>query len=155
VTCIVAGAGWMAADRRVSTDDGTQSSLIKIAKNRWLIAAAAGNATATLDVRRAVQKGAETPDDLVKHVDKESYALVLLPSGVVHIIGEGRVWPPKKGLHGIGSGSDLALGWLSRARDDLAACELWDTRALVRDAFRFVASRRTDCGGGCDFRVFG
>jgi hypothetical protein len=137
----------MAADRRVSGEDGSSSSLVKIAKSRWLIAAAAGNATSTLDVRRAVRKGAQTPEDLIEHVDKDSTALVLLPSGDIHRVESGRVWPAEHGLVGIGSGSDLAVGYLiglgrSGARED------------VRAAFKFVASRRTDCGGGVDFRHF-
>lgn len=154
MTCIVAGPGWMAADRRVTSDDGSTSSLIKIAKNPWLIAAASGNAVSTLDVRRAVRKGAWTPEDLIEHVDKDSYALVLLPSGDVHKIEDGRVWPPERGLQAIGSGGDLALGWLE--------CYIWRCGGLfggpdgnvVRRAFGLVARRRSDCGGGVDFRSF-
>lgn len=40
MTCIVAGGRWMAADRRITNDDGGSSSLVKIAKSPWLIAAA-------------------------------------------------------------------------------------------------------------------
>lgn len=145
----------MAADRRVVEETGDVSSMVKIAKNPYLIAAAAGNARSTLDVLRAVRRGATSPEDLISHVDKESVALVLLPSGAVHKIQEGRLWPAESGLVSIGSGGDLALGWLTRARDDLAACLVSDRRALIRDAFRFVASRRSDCGGGVDVRTFG
>ena len=152
VTVIISGRGWMAADRRVTSDDGASSSLVKIAKNPWLIAAASGNATSTLDVRRAVRKGAWTPEDLIKHVDSGSHALVLLPSGDVHRIEDGRVWPAERGLQGIGSGADLALGMLWAWKAD------WDSayglKTLVRDAFKFVSSRRADCGGGMDFRFF-
>lgn len=142
----------MAADRRVLSEDGSASSLVKIAKNPYLIAAASGNATSTLDVRRAVRKGAWTPDDLIEHVDKDSHALVLLPHGDVHRIEDGRVWPAERGLQGIGSGADLALGvlWAWRADWDSA----YGLKNLVRDAFKFVSSRRADCGGGVDFRSF-
>ncbi len=133
----------MAADRRVTSDDGSAGSLVKIAKSRWLIAACAGNATSTLDVRRAVRKGAQTPEDLIEHVDAGSHALVLLPSGDVHLIADKRVWPKARGLQAIGSGGDLAIGYLSGA-----GC------SDIRAAFRFVASRRVDCGGGCDIRGF-
>lgn len=151
MTCIVAGKGWMAADRRVTGEEGEISSLVKIAKNPWLIAAASGNATSTLDVRRAVRKGAQTPDDLIEHVDKDSYALVLLPSGEVVKIESERVWPAERGLQAIGSGGDLALGWLLGVGCP-DACP--DVKACVRRAFGVVARRRSDCGGGVDFRTF-
>lgn len=141
----------MAADRRVTSDDGASSSLVKIAKNQWLIAAASGNATSTLDVRRAVRKGALTPEDLIECVDKDSYALVLLPSGDVVKIESERVWPPERGLQAIGSGGDLALGWLLGVGCP-DACP--DVKACVRRAFGVVARRRSDCGGGVDFRAF-
>lgn len=144
----------MAADRRVTSADGSASSLVKIAKSKWLIAAASGNATCSLDVRRAVRKGAQTAEDLIEHVDKDSYALVLLPSGCVHKVEDGRVWPAERGLVSIGSGGDLALGWLT--------CYEWKHGGffggpdgnVVRRAFEFVSKKRSDCGGGVDFRSF-
>ena len=144
----------MAADRRVTSDDGSVSSLIKIAKNPRLIAAASGNAVSTLDVRRAVRKGALTPEDLIEHVDKDSYALVLLPSGDVHKIEDGRVWPAERGLQGIGSGSDLALGWLAGYEQIHGGFFGGPHGNVIRRAFAFVAGRRADCGGGVDFRSF-
>lgn len=149
MTCVVAGKGWMAADRRITDTSGEAGSLIKIAKNPRLIAAAAGNATSTLDVRRAVRKGAESADDLIEHVDKDSVALVLLPSGDVHKIQDGRVWPAERGMQAVGTGGDLALGWLFGAEE----YEPLD-RAHIRRALRFAASRRSDCGGGVDIRIF-
>lgn len=150
MTCIVAGSGWMAADRRITGADGGVSSLVKIAKNPYLIAAASGNATSTLDVRRAVRKGATTAEDLIEHVDSDSYALVLLPSGDVHRIEDGRRWPAVQGLQAIGSGGDLALGWLSALLSGEAVID----KRQIRRAFAFVAKKRADCGGGVDFRSF-
>lgn len=148
MTCIVAGKDWMAADRRVSGDEGSKGSIIKIAKNPWIIAAACGNAVSTLDVRRAVQKGATSPSDLIEHVDKDSTALVLTLDGGLFRVESGRVWPRESGLVGIGSGADLALGWL-HCRESLG---LGNDRDEVRRAFAFVSKKRTDCGGGVDFR---
>ncbi len=154
MTCIVAGRGWMASDRRITSEDGSASSLVKIAKNRWLIAAASGNATSTLDVRRAVRKGATDPADLIEHVDSSSYALVLLPSGDVHKIEDGRVWPAERGLAAIGSGGDLALGWLLAVGVPDTCADLACVRTCVRRAMGVVEKRRADCGGGVDFRFF-
>lgn len=152
MTCIVAGDGWMAADRRVTEDDGSSSSLIKIAKNPWLIAAAAGNASSTLDVRRAVRAGAQIVEDLIEHVDKDSVALVMNTDGQLFKIQEKRVWSARQ-LAAIGSGGDLAIGWLSAIQVDGPWAGQWDTRKRdIRLAFRFVASRRADCGGGVDIR---
>lgn len=151
MTCIVAGSRMMCADRRITSEDSI-SSLVKIAKNPWLIAAASGNATSTLAVKRAVRKGAQIPEDLIEHVDKDSYALVLKPDGHLMQIQDGVIWTLRAGqLHGIGSGADLALGYLQAAHNEAG---LGHDRAVIRRAFRFVASRRTDCGGGVDFRSF-
>lgn len=150
MTCIVATPHFLAADRRV-TDDGAGSSMVKVAKNRWLIAAASGNAICTLAVKRAVQQGAESPNDLLQYVDKDSYALVLLPTGAILKISEGAAWACPRGLvEAIGSGADLALGYLG----GVAACGYAPTVGTVREALRFVAKRRVDCGGGADFRFF-
>jgi hypothetical protein len=152
MTCIVAGKGWMAADRCVTEADGAKGSLVKIAKNPHLIAAAAGNATSTLDVRRAIRKGCSSVEDLIEHVDKDSLALVLLPSGAVHKVQDGRVWPAESGLAGIGSGADLAVGWLAGMFWNIGNVD--PTRYLIRQAFSFVEKRRTDCGRGVDIRTF-
>lgn len=150
VTCIVAGKRWMAADRRVTAEDGASSSLVKIAQSPWLIAAACGNAVSTLDVRRAVRKGAQSPEDLIEHVDKSSTALVMTRDGGIFKVENGRVWPRETHqLVAIGSGGDLALGWLLGVGCP-DACP--DPKACVRRAFGVVSRRRSDCGGGVDFR---
>lgn len=142
----------MAADRRVTSEDGAASSLVKIAKNPWLIAAASGNATCSLDVKRAVRKGASSVEDLIEHVDAESYALVLTAEGKLWRVEEKRAWECEAGrLHAIGSGGDLALGWLTAAHD---VGGLGHDKPVIRRAFEFVAKRRSDCGGGVDFRAF-
>jgi hypothetical protein len=144
----------MAADRRITNDDGGSSSLVKIAKNPWLIAAASGNATSTLDVKRAVRKGAQSVEDLIEHVDKDSYALVMTLDGGVFRIESARSWACARGeLHAIGSGGDLALGWLAcYQRYHGGGLFGGPDGDVVREAFRFVSRKRTDCGGGVDFR---
>jgi len=157
MTCIVAGPGWMASDRRVTSDDGSTSSLVKIAKNKWLIAAASGNAVSTLAVKRAVAKGAWSGEDLLEHVDAYSYALVLFPTGILWRLQDGAVWPCKAGeLQGIGSGADLALGYLQASHNESrpGPWRIAHDRDVIRRAFAFVARRRSDCGGGVDFRSF-
>lgn len=147
MTCIVAGAGWMAADRRITNDDGSFSKLVKVAQNPWLIAAASGNAVSTLDVKRAVRKGAQLVEDLIEHVDKDSAALVMTADGQLFQVEEKRVWSLARGqLHAIGSGGDLALGYLAALR--IASCD----PEAIRAALRFAAQRRADCGSGIDIR---
>ncbi len=151
MTCIIAGSRMMIADRRI-VDGEAISSMVKVAKNPHLIAAASGNATSTLAVKRAVGKGAKLPEDLIEHVDADSYALVLLPSGQLMQIQDGVIWTCKAGeLHGIGSGADLALGYLQAAHDEAL---MGHDRDVIKRAFRFVSRKRTDCGGGVDFRSF-
>jgi hypothetical protein len=144
----------MAADRRITDGDGGSSRLIKVAKNPWLIAAASGNATSTLDVKRAVRKGAQSVEDLIEHVDKDSYALVMTLDGGIFRIESERSWACERGqLHAIGSGGDLALGWLaSYQRYHNGGLFGGPDGDVVRQAFEFVSKKRTDCGGGVDFR---
>lgn len=128
--------------------------MVKVAQNRWLIAAASGNAVSTLALKRAVQKGASTADALLEHVDAESYALVLLPTGRVLKLSEGQIWACAPGkVEAIGSGADLAKGFIAGVlseRKPRVAVTPW----LARSAQRFVARERVDCGGGCDVRYF-
>lgn len=129
----------MIAERRIVAD-GAVSAMRKIGRNKWMIAGCAGLATSTLAVLTALRAGARTPADLLPHVDKESAALVLTASGRLYQIQDGAVWPLPKGLHAVGSGADLALGFMAGAK----ACHA----RVARQALRFVASRRADCGSG-------
>lgn len=130
----------MLADRRI-TDDGQISSVRKIGRSRsGLIAGAAGTGASTLAVLAALRKGASSPEDLLLAVDKDSTALVLGPDGRLYQLLDGAVWPMPSGIHAIGSGADLALGFL-------AGLGRADPRA-ARRAQRFVAQRRSDCGSG-------
>lgn len=124
--------------------------MVKVAKSRFLIGAAAGAAVSTMAVKRAIQKGARSPEDLIEHVDKDSYALVLTPEGKIHRIESGVVWPCSAGaVQAIGSGGEFALGFLAGA-----APAGWPSREDARRAQKAVARARTDCGGGVDFRGF-
>lgn len=121
--------------------------MVKLAKNPWLIAGVAGNAASLLAVKQAVKAGAESMADLVPLVDSGSYALVLLWNGTLELIQERRVWACADRVTAIGSGADLALGFMYGAESCNAR--------VARAAQRFVARRRVDCGGGCDVRTFG
>jgi hypothetical protein len=148
LTCIVGTTRFICADRRI-TEDGATSHIVKLASNPWLVAAAAGHASANVAVKAAVRAGAESPADLIACVDSGSYALVLTYDGVLSLISEGVVWPAlSRGerVAAIGSGADLALGFLHGAESF--------SRETARQAQRFVAKRRSDCGGGCDIRGF-
>ena len=88
-------------------------------------------------------------EDLIEHVDKDSTALVMNQDGQLFQISEKRVWTVRP-LAAIGSGGDLALGWLSAMQVDGGPDP--DVRSVVRRALKFVAGRREDCGGGVDMR---
>lgn len=145
LTCVLGTTRFICADRRIE-EDGAVSSLVKVAQNGWLIAAAAGLASATLAVKRAVRAGAETPEDLLACIDGNSYAIVLTFDGKLHCLSEGAVWPVQGPVVALGTGADLALGYLHGAGVF--------TPRVAREAQRFVAKRRADCGGGCDVRTF-
>ncbi len=145
MTCIIGTAHFVCADRRIDAE-GAASSMIKVARNPWLIAAAAGLATATQAVKDAVRSGAQSPEDLVSAVDRDSYAIVVTWDARIWTISEGRTWPMRGPVVALGTGGDLALGFMHGAGSF--------TPRIARMAQRFVAKRRTDCGGGCDVRSF-
>ena len=146
MTCVLGTRRFICADRRIAEDGGAASSMIKVAKNAWLIAAAAGLGTAVLAVKRAVREGAQSPEDLLRAVGRESYALVLTWDGSLCCLSEGAVWPVHGPVAALGSGGDLGLGFMH----GVGAF----TPRVAREAQRFVAKRRTDCGSGCDIRSF-
>lgn len=141
----------MCADRRITEDGGASYSLIKIAKNKHLIAAAAGLTTSTMAVKKAIAKGASTPEDLIECVDSSSYALVLSRTAL-WMISEKALWPLAPGVHAIGSGADAAIGFINGALDSQVLPGF--TIDLARKAQKHVARRRVDVGGGVDFRYF-
>lgn len=145
MTCIIASRRFVCADRRIS-EEGAFTSMVKVAKNQWLIAAAAGLGTCTLAVKRAVRDGATTPDELLPLVDAQSYAIVLTWDGKLTTLSERLVWDVKGPIVALGTGGDLALGFMHGAGAF--------TPRTAREAQRFVAKRRADCGSGCDIRSF-
>lgn len=146
MTCIIGTTRFICADRRITEDGGAVSSMVKVARNPWLIAAAAGDAVCTLAVKRAVREGAERVSDLLPIVGKGSYALVLAWDGKLELISEGEAWPCRERVHAIGSGAEQAVAFMHGAGAF--------TPRMAREAQRFVAKRRADCGGGCDVRSF-
>jgi hypothetical protein len=147
MTCIVAGKGWLAADRLFTDEQGRAERRVKLAKNKHLIAAACGTGTSIMAVRAAVRRGAKTPEELQACVDAESELLVVTATDTTWHVQNDEVWQCKPGMHAVGTGGDLALGYLAH----MIAFD----PALIRSAFRFVASRRNDCGGGVDIRRIG
>jgi len=147
VTCIIATPRFMCGDRRV-IDGGLTSTMTKLCASRALIVGVSGYAADVMAVRRALRAGAETPSDLIEAISVGSYALVLQPSGAVSTIQDGEVWSQPRGAPAaIGTGSDMALGYLAGAGGEA-------TIDLARRAQRWVAKKRNDCGGGVDIRFF-
>lgn len=129
--------------------DGQRDTIVKVSQNEHLIAAACGEATSCLSVRHALAEGATRPEDLVGSVDKNSAALVLTRRGRVYQVTYGAVWDQPR-VSAIGTGADLALGFL------MGRCgRKTPTPKDVRDAFKYVFSKRLDCGGRIDVRSFG
>jgi hypothetical protein len=147
VTVIAATSRFMAADRR-TTSEGAKGDMVKVYKNDHMIAAAAGWGRDCLSLKRALLSGADQPEDLISAISKGSEALVLTRAGKIHHIIDGEVWPSEK-LATIGSGGDLAIGFLAGACGRKAP-----TEKDVRRAFKYVFTRRVDCGGRVDVLSF-
>lgn len=149
MTCIVGVGGkdgFICADRRITNSGERCPNMVKVYANVGLVVGLCGNASCFWQIARIIREGKTDPTDLIEAVDEESGALALTADGTLWGISEGAVWPVRAKAKAIGSGGDLATGYLS-------ALGTWDKKS-VRAAQKFVAGQRTDCGSGCDFRTF-
>jgi hypothetical protein len=150
VTVILGTRSFIASDRRV-TDNGESSSIIKLAKNANIICAVAGTAACNMLVKKAIKEGCDDPNSLLKLIDRDSYALILTPDGILRQAQDGVLWPCKQ-YAAIGSGGNLALGFATGYMAAMGSTKI--TPVLARKALQFAAKHRSDCGGGCDIRSF-
>ncbi len=149
MTCIVAVGGkdgFICGDRRITADGERCPNMVKVFANVGLVVGMCGNAACFWKVARLIKEGRTDPQDLIEAVDEDSSALVLTSDGTLWGVSEGATWPVRTRLKTIGSGGDLASGYL-------AALGSSDKKS-VRAAQKYVATQRTDCGSGCDFRTF-
>ena len=146
VTCIVGTERWLCADRRITSTTGEKCpNERKLWRNAHLIVAGAGDNTKLHNVRRLVESGASDPRTLVAAVGDDSHCLVLTPDGKLWEVSEGAVYRRRR-LHCIGSGGDLARGYLEGR-----PC----TPENIRAAQRLASRLRDDCGGGVDLEGWG
>lgn len=150
MTCIIGVAGregFVCADRRVTSETGERCpNLVKVYANVGLVVGICGAASTFYTVARLIREGKTDPRDFVECVGDHSTALCLTADRALWWVSDEAAWPVRRPWVAAGSGSDMATGFLG-ARGVV-------DRASVREAQRFVAARRTDCGGGCDFRTF-
>jgi 20S proteasome alpha/beta subunit len=149
LTCIIGVAGkdgFICGDRRITAGGERCPNMVKVYANVGLVVGMCGNAGCFWQVARLIKEGRTDPKDLIEVIDEDSSALALTADGSLWGVSEGATWPVRQKQRAVGSGADLATGYL-------AALGSSDKKA-VRAAQRFVAAQRTDCGGGCDFRTF-
>lgn len=149
MTCIVGVGGkdgFVCGDRRITNGGERCPDMVKVYSNVGLVVGVCGNAGCFWQVARLVKEGRTDPKDLLEVLDEDSGVLALTADGALWSVGDGAVWPVRRAWATTGSGGDLATGYLG-------ALGVAD-RKTVRAAQKFVASRRSDCGGGCDVRTF-
>lgn len=149
MTCIIGVGGkdgFLCGDRRITSGGERCPNMVKVYANVGLVVGMCGNAGCFWQVARLIREGKTDPKDLIEVIDEDSSGLALTADGALWGVSEGAVWPVRQKLKAIGSGGDLATGYLS-------ALGAWDKKT-VRKAQKFVAAQRTDCGSGCDFRTF-
>jgi hypothetical protein len=126
MTCVIGTERWLCADRRITSSGGERCpNELKVWQGPHLIAAAAGSGRGIHKARRLVESGeAGTPEGLIDALADDAVYL-------------------RRGLWCIGSGGDLARGYLEgRAL----------TVANARAAQRLAAQLRDDCGGGVNVK---
>ncbi len=149
MTCIVGVGGkdgFICADRRITNGGERCPDMVKVFANVGLVVGLCGNAACFWQVAKLIREGRTDPKDLIEALDEDSGAVALAADGTLWGVSEGAVWPVRRPWTTSGSGGDLATGYL-------AALGAYD-RKSVRAAQKFVATRRSDCGSGCDFRTF-
>jgi len=149
MTCIIGVAGrdgFICGDRRITADGERCPNMVKVYANVGLVVGMCGSAGCFWQVARLIKEGRTDPKDLVEAIDEDSSGLALAADGTLWGVSEGATWPVRQKVKAIGSGGDLATGYLAA----LGA----HGRKAVREAQRYVATQRTDCGSGCDFRTF-
>lgn len=144
LTCIIGTPTFICGDRKITSDGGDKCPpRKKVFHNATMVVGVAGWSKAISDVESLIKTGASDPRTLTPVLGDHSSALCLI-EGQLWLVEEGEVSRCKYSWYCVGSGADLATGFLS-ARSALPS------RDRCRQAIKFVASRRDDCGGGCDF----
>jgi hypothetical protein len=143
MTCVIGTRDFLCADRCISGDDGARwPSETKVWANHALVVAGAGVTGRLHRVRDATLAGATDMTRFIDMIGDDAQLLVLTPEGEFWEVVSGSRWPVK-GLRCIGSGGDLARGYLEGKAL---------TEQNARKAQQFVAKLRTDCGGGTDIK---
>jgi hypothetical protein len=143
MTCVIGTSAFLCADRCISADSGERwPNERKLWANHALIVAGAGLTARLHKVRDAVLSGATEMTRFYDMVGDDAQLLVLTQEGELWEVTNGSRWPVK-GLRCIGSGGDLARGYLEGKAH---------TPTTARKAQAFVAKLRTDCGGGVDVK---
>lgn len=144
MTLIVGTPTFICADRKITSDGGDKCpARRKVFRNESLSVGVAGWSKAVSDVECLVKTGASSPSTFMSALGDHSSALCLV-YGELWLVEEGDVSKCKWPWYCIGSGADLATGFLG-ARNAMPS------RDRCRAALKFVASRRDDCGARGDF----
>lgn len=143
MTCVIGTDRWICADRRITSDAGDRCpNERKVWRNAFMIVAGAGAAFRLHKVRDLMAGGLDRIAPLIEACGDDTHVLVLQFAAMRLIeISEGAMYR-RKGVFCIGSGGDLARGYLAGRRL---------TEDNARAAQRFAARLRCDCGGGVDF----
>jgi hypothetical protein len=146
VTCIIATSSFLCGDKRCTSDSGEKCpNVTKVHANVGLAVGFAGKTSIAYDIARLIKEGRTDPKDFVEVAADHSTIICLDAEGKLWLASDNAVWPVRRPWYAIGSGGDLAIGYL-------AALGKQD-KASARKAQHFAASRRADCGGGVDFRA--
>lgn len=147
MTCVIATSSFICADRRCTSDTGEKCpNVTKVYANVGLVVSFCGKTSVAFDIAKLVKDGRTDPKDFIELAADHSSIICLDPEGKITLVADNAAWPARRPWYAIGSGGDMAIGFL-------AAVGKTD-KGSVRKAQQFVASRRADCGGGCDFKGF-
>lgn len=143
MTVLIGTPTFICADRKITSDGGDKCPpRKKVFRNETMVVGVAGWSKAIGDVESLVKTGASDPRTLTSVLGDHSSALCLI-LGQLWLVEEGEVSRCKYPWYCVGSGADIATGFLG-ARSALPS------RDRCKQAIRFVASRRDDCSARSD-----
>jgi hypothetical protein len=144
LTLIIATRVGIWADRRVTGGPVRFRPATKLVTGYGLVGAFCGDQSACVKAMRAVRAGETDAHAIAEKCD----GLLVTEDGVIW-----ELWnklaertPRREAYAAHGSGYSEAMAFLAGAGKNAAKS--------IRQAFKYVAHVRTDCGDGCDFRGF-
>lgn len=146
MTLILAVPWGIFSDRKITADSGEVCDpMKKFASNDAIVAAFAGDVETIIKAMDMVKEGVEDPREIAK-IDVEG---LVVKNNRIYVLDLKKAWlkPKRCAFWSMGTGGTTAMAFLAGRSSRTGKL----TEKDIRDAFKFTAKCRDDCGKGVDF----